>query len=184
MRYTWDGNRRRGNPWPLVLMLSVTHLVVSLLLIQLMNLDRNDAFIALVFGVFIDLDHLFGLKQYTEARGIAALLDFDSLMNPGGQWKSLFHNPMAIGVIAPLSVGSRLGIPILFWGVHLIMDFAGDMFLGLFSAPEAMLLALAGIALVSIRYARCMESGNAEGIVGFVRSEFAAVKGVFRPSIW
>ncbi len=153
-------------------------------MIQLMNLDRNDAFIALVFGVFIDLDHLFGLKEYTEARGITALLDFDSLMNPGGQWKSLFHNPMAIGVIAPLSAGSRLGIPILFWGVHLIMDFAADMFLGLFSAPEALLLALAGIALVSIRYARCTESGRGEGIAGFIRNEYGAVKGIFRPSVW
>jgi hypothetical protein len=165
-------------------MLSITHLVVSLLLIQLLNLDRNDAFIALVFGVFIDLDHLFGLKQYTEARGIAALLDFDSLMNPGGQWKSMFHSPVAVGVVAPLSVGSRLAIPILFWGVHLAMDFAEDTFLGLFSAPEAMLLALAGIALVSMRYAKCLESGTTTGILGYLRSEASSIRGAFGPSIW
>ncbi|MBN1677615.1 MAG: hypothetical protein JW880_03670 [Candidatus Thermoplasmatota archaeon] len=165
-------------------MLSITHLVVSLLLIQLLGLDRNDAFIALVFGVFIDLDHLFGLRQYTEARGMAALLDFDSLMNPGGQWKSMFHSPMAVGIIAPLSLGSRLGIPILFWGVHLLMDFAEDAYLGLFSAPEAMLLALTGLALVSIRYARSIESETAMGLLTYLRSEFSGLRNVLRPSVW
>src|SRR4030066_378891 len=50
-------------------MLALTHIVASLLLIQLMTLDRNDAFVALLFGVFIDLDHLFGLKNYAESVG-------------------------------------------------------------------------------------------------------------------
>lgn len=165
-------------------MLSITHLVVSLLLIQMLNLDRNDAFIALIFGVFVDLDHLFGLKQYTEARGIAAVFDFDSLMNPGGQWKSMFHSPIAVGVIAPLSVGSRLAIPVLFWGTHLMMDFAEDMLLGLFSAPEAILLALAGIALVSMRYAKYLESGAAVGMAAYLRSELAGLRAALQPSIW
>lgn len=171
-------------PGPLVEMLSITHLAVSFLLIQLLNLDRNDAFIALVFGVFIDLDHLFGLKEYTDARGVAALLDFESLINPGGQWKSLFHNPVAIGVIAPMSVGSRLAIPVLFWGVHMLMDFAEDSLLGLFSAPEALLAALAGLALVSMRYARITESGGARGVATYLRRELTAVRGLFGRSTW
>lgn len=150
----------------------------------MLNLDRNDAFIALVFGVFVDLDHLFGLRQYTEARGITALLDFDSLMNPGGQWKSMFHSPLAVGIIAPLSFGSRLAIPMLFWGVHLLMDFAQDTFLGLFSAPEAMLLVLAGLALVSIRYAKSLEAETARGLLAYVRSELSGLRSIFRPSVW
>lgn len=162
-------------------MLSITHLVVSLLLIQFLNLDRNDAFIALVFGVFIDLDHLFGLKQYAETRGIAAILDFDSLMNPGGQWKSMFHSPMALGVVAPLSVGFRLAIPVLFWSVHLIMDFAEDTFLGLFSAPEAMLLSLSGLVLFSIRYAKSLESDSSGGLLPYLRGEAAALRSAFTP---
>jgi len=152
-------------------------------LIQLMNLDRNDAFVALVFGVFIDLDHLFGLRQYAETRGIAAVLDFDSLMNPGGQWKSMFHSPMAMGVVAPLSVGFRLAIPVLFWGVHLIMDFAEDAVLGLFSAPEAMLLALAGLALFSIRYAKSLESDSHGGLLRYLRGEVVVLRSVFIPRI-
>ncbi len=164
-------------------MLSITHLVVSLFMIQLLTLDRNDAFLALVFGVFIDLDHLFGLKQYTDARGIAALLDFDSLMDPGGQWKSMFHSPIAVGIVAPLSVGYRLAIPFLFWGVHLLMDYAEDTFLGLFSTTEAMLLGVAGLALFSIRYARYTESCSASSLLDYVRAEVSGLGGLFRRPI-
>jgi len=162
-------------------MLSITHLVVSLLLIQLMNLDRNDAFIALVFGVFIDLDHLFGLKQFADTKGIAALLDYDTLMEPGGQWKSMFHNPVAVGIVAPLSLGFRLAIPVLFWGIHLAMDFAEDTMLGLFSAPEAMLLAMSALALFSVRYAKGIESGSSGSVLRYLRNEVAFLKGALAP---
>lgn len=133
-------------------MLAVTHIIVSLLLIQLLTLDRNDAFIALMFGVFIDLDHLFGLKGYVQSNGVSGLFDFHSLMNPGGQWKSLLHNPVALAVVGPLSIGWRWAIPFLFWAVHIGMDYAEENLLGNFSTAEGVLIAAAGIALVSIRF--------------------------------
>ena len=163
-------------------MLSVTHFIVSLLLIQLMSLDRNDAFVALVFGVFIDVDHLFGLKAYTDARGFSALFDIDSLMNPGGQWKSLFHSPMAVGMVAPLSVGFRLAVPLLFWGVHLAMDFAEDNLLGLMSASEAVLAAVAACGFISLRYAKHLETGLVSTLVEYFIREFRALRHMFRPA--
>lgn len=132
--------------------MAVTHLVVSLLLIQLLTLDRNDAFVALTFGVLIDLDHLFGLKDYVAAQGVAGLYDFDSLMHADGQWKSMLHNPVAVMVVGPVATASRLALPLLFWGVHMVMDFAEDSFLGLFSAAEIGLLACAGFALCWLSY--------------------------------
>ena len=164
-------------------MLSITHLVVSLFLIQLMNLDRNDAFVALVFGVFIDVDHLFGLKEYAETRGFSALFDVDSLMNPGGQWKSLFHSPIAVGMVVPMSVGSRLAVPLLFWGAHLAMDFAEDSLLGLMSAPEAVLAVIAACGFVSLRYAKHLEQGHVSTLIGYFRTEFLGLRGIFRPSL-
>jgi hypothetical protein len=164
-------------------MISITHLVVSLLLIQLMNLDRNDAFVALVFGVFIDIDHLFGLREYAETRGFAALFDIDSLMNPGGQWKSLFHSPMAVGMVAPMSVGSRLAVPLLFWGVHLTMDFAEDNILGLLSAPEAVLAVIAACGFVSLRYAKYLEAGSASTLMEYFRREVRSFRNMMRPSV-
>src|SRR5512137_378254 len=127
-------------------MLSITHIVVSLLLIQLMSLDKNDAFVALLFGVFIDLDHLFGLKNYAQAHGVMSLFNFDNLTNPGGHWKSLMHNPVAIAVVGPLSFVSRLAIPLIFWGMHIGMDFVQENLLGVFSEAEAMLLVFASFA--------------------------------------
>src|SRR5512136_1988632 len=111
-------------------MLSITHIIVSLLLIQVLSLDRNDAFVALLFGVFIDLDHLFGLKEYAQANGIASLLNMHTIVDPGGHWKSMMHNPVAIAVVGPLSIVSRLAIPLIFWGVHLAMDAVQNACLG------------------------------------------------------
>lgn len=157
-------------------MLSVTHIVVSLLLIQLMSLDKNDAFVALLFGVFIDLDHLFGLKDYTQAHGLASLLNADTLVNPGGHWKSLMHSPIALAVVGPLSVASRLAIPLIFWGVHLGMDFVQENFLGVFSEGEAMLLFFATFTLITLRYAKFVESGHDGGIQHYFRTEWMELK--------
>jgi hypothetical protein len=151
-------------------MLSITHIVVSLLLIQVLSLDRNDAFVALVFGVFIDLDHLFGLKEYTQANGIAPLLSMDNLVNPGGHWKSLMHSPIALAVVGPLSIASRLAIPLIFWGVHLAMDAAQD-FIGAFSQSEAMILFFSAFALITLRYSKFVESGHYGGIMQYFRVE-------------
>ncbi|MEW5747178.1 MAG: hypothetical protein AB1793_00100 [Candidatus Thermoplasmatota archaeon] len=133
-------------------MLAVTHLVVSLLLISLLNLDRNDSFVALLFGVFIDVDHLFGLKGYVDVHGVGGVLDIDALMSADGQWKSLLHSPVAALVVGPVASASRLALPLLFWGVHISMDYAEDTFLGLFSAAEAVLLCASVTALVLLAF--------------------------------
>lgn len=151
-------------------MLSITHIVVSLLLIQILMLDRNDAFVALLFGVFIDLDHLFGLKDYSQANGLASLLNMDNLVDPGGHWKSLMHSPIALAVVGPLSVASRLAIPLIFWGVHLTMDAAHDA-LGAFSQTEAMLLVFSAFALMTLRYSKFLDTGHHGGIIQYLRIE-------------
>jgi hypothetical protein len=163
-------------------MIAITHLVVSLLLIELLTLDRNDAFVALLFGVFIDFDHLIGLKDYAKANGIRAVFDLDSLTHADGQWKSLLHSPVAIAVVGPISVASRLMIPLLFWGVHISMDFVEESFLGNFSTPEAMLLAISGIGLVTIRYGKYLQSYAAGTFSQYLRIEFGWLKGIVRPS--
>ena len=160
-------------------MLAITHLIVSLLLIQIFVLDRNDAFVALVFGVLIDLDHLIGLKDYAKANGIMAVFDFDNLLNPGGHWKSVLHNPMALAIVGPLSFASRLAIPLIFWGVHVGMDLFQDGLLGQFSQIEAMLLFFASTALVTARYSKYLESGHQGTLSEFLGSEAKAARSIF-----
>jgi len=160
-------------------MLSITHIVVSLLLIQVLMLDRNDAFVALLFGVFIDLDHLFGLKDYTQANGLRSLFDFDHLVNPGGHWKSLLHSPIAVAVVAPLSVASRLAVPLVFWGAHVCMDLIQDMFLGKFSQVEAMLLVFSSFALAALRYTMFLEANHHGTLTQYFGNEYGEIRRIF-----
>jgi hypothetical protein len=162
-------------------MISVTHLVITLLLIELMHLDRNDAFVALVFGVFIDLDHLFGLRDYVEVNGMKAVFDFQSLVNPGGHWKSLMHTPIAVMVVGPVSIASRLAIPFLFWGVHLLMDIVQEQFLGVLSYHESVFLLLASAGLLTLRYARCIMAGTASTLAEYLRLEFGRIRAFSSP---
>ncbi|OGS41834.1 MAG: hypothetical protein A3K67_03095 [Euryarchaeota archaeon RBG_16_62_10] len=161
-------------------MLAITHLLVSLLLIQIFLLDRNDAFVALLFGVFIDADHLIGLQSYAKANGIMAVFDFDSLMHADGQWKSLMHNPVAAGIVAPISIMSRLAVPLLFWAAHIAMDFVEDAYLGIFSTPEAIFALLVGLSLVSIRYGRYIESFSTGTLSHYLRMELDGLRGIFK----
>jgi len=161
-------------------MLAVTHVVITLLLIQIMLLDRNEAFIALTFGVFIDLDHLLGLGTYAKANGIAPLLDVDTLMNPGGQWKSMLHSPMALAMVVPISYVVRMAIPVLFWGVHISMDYLEENLLGNLSTFEAMLGALAAMALVTMRYSKYVESFSLADIRTYLMSETSTIRAYLR----
>jgi len=152
-------------------MLATTHLIASLLLIQLMSLDRNDAFVALLFGVFIDVDHFFGLKDYVAANGASGLFHLEDLMHPEGQWKSLLHSPMAAVVVGQVSVASRLAIPVLFWGAHLVMDYVQESFLGVFSIAEMAFCASLLSILVWIRYSGFARDRPEGSFVDYLRSE-------------
>lgn len=161
-------------------MIAATHLIVSLLLIRVLHLDRNDAFIALLFGVFIDFDHLIGLGNYAKANGFRSVFDFHSLMNPGGHWKSMFHNPVALAVVGPLSVASRLAIPLIFWGVHMAMDFVETSYLGPLSSPEAIFLGLATCALIALRYTSYLQACSSGTLAHYFRVEWEGLLETFR----
>jgi hypothetical protein len=160
-------------------MLALTHLIVALLLIQILVLDKNDAFVALVFGVFIDLDHFFGLRDYAQTNGIKAVFDLDSILNPGGHWKSMMHNPIALAMVAPLAFVSRLAIPVVFWGVHVAMDIVQEGFLGQFSQAEAMLAFLSLALLVSLRFSMYIDAGHDGDLRKYLKSEISSVRGLF-----
>lgn len=161
-------------------MLATTHLIASLLLIQLMSLDRNDAFVALIFGVFIDVDHFFGLREYISSNGISSLANIQDLMHPEGQWKSLLHSPVAAVVVGQASVASRLAIPFIFWGTHLVMDYVQETFLGVFSTVEMAFFCSVIAALLLLRY-RAFRVENPEGSVGaYFSFELALIRRMSR----
>jgi hypothetical protein len=74
-------------------------------------------------------------------------------------------------------------VPLLFWGVHISMDVIEESLLGNFSTIEAMLFAVVGLALVTIRYGKYLESYASGTFSHYLRMEFDGLRGVFRPSI-
>jgi len=160
-------------------MLALTHLIVALLLIQVLMLDRNDAFVALVFGVFIDLDHLFGLRDYAQTNGMKAVFDFDNILSPGGHWKSILHSPIALAMVGPLAFVSRLAIPVIFWGTHVAMDIIQEGFLVQFSRAEAMLAFFSFASLVTLRFSKYIDSGHEGNLGRYLKSEASSVKDLF-----
>lgn len=122
--------------------MAVTHLVVTLLLIRLFRLDRNEAFACLLLGVFIDFDHLFGMIDFIHQDGINNILNMHAAMHTGIQWKSLMHDPMAAIILVPAAVGFRFFMPLVAWALHLLMDYVQMHYLGIASIPEFIFLGL------------------------------------------
>jgi len=89
---------------------------------------------------------------------------------------------MALAVVAPISTAYRLAIPLVFWGVHIGMDYLEESVLGNFSSTEAILLAFAGIAFVGLRYGKYLESATQGTLGRYFRSEIQWMKGIIRKS--
>src|SRR3989339_2042025 len=99
-------------------MLTPTHLMVVVLAAMLLRLNRDEWFIALLFGVVIDADHLFAVPRYVSDNGWAALLRQSWDDASGLPWKSWFHYPMAAIVVGYLSIGWRMAPPLSPLGPH------------------------------------------------------------------
>ena len=141
-------------------MLGFTHLVVVLLLIKLFRLDKNEAFAALLFGVFIDFDHVFGMAEFVKQDGIENALNLDAALTSDVQWKSLMHDPMAAIILVPAAIGFRFVVPLLAWGMHLVMDYVQINYLGVMSVPEFILLGLLVAIFVYIEAREVQNAGK------------------------
>ncbi|MGQ9587653.1 MAG: hypothetical protein ACUVT7_04640 [Thermoplasmata archaeon] len=120
----------------------------------LLNLDRNEWFVALTFGVLVDADHLLATPRYVSDNGLAAILRPTWDDGSGFQWRSLFHDPIAFGVVAPLAIGWRFLIPLLFWGTHIGMDYLQIWTIDHSALVEAVVFALACTGIVFVEYRR------------------------------
>lgn len=103
-------------------MLTPTHLMVVVLAAMIMRLNRDEWFIALMFGVVVDADHLFALPRYVSDNGWDAVLRQTWDDGSGLPWKSWFHYPVSAIVVGHLSLGWRFALPLAFWSTHLGMD--------------------------------------------------------------
>ncbi len=162
-------------------MLAIAHILVCLLLIRLFSLDRNQAFAVLLFGFFIDLDHIFGIAEYVSMNHGVNLVSIKHAMAADIEWKSLMHQPVAFFVVAPIAVFFVYALPLLSWVLHLLMDYVQIQFLGIISKPEIFLMMTMLAILVSNDYA--LYSQVNDGLLSvrsFLRWELAHFKGEIR----
>ncbi|MFA7341799.1 MAG: hypothetical protein WCY65_01325 [Candidatus Methanomethylophilaceae archaeon] len=125
-------------------MMAFNHILVVIILIKVLHLDRNEAFVAILFGVLLDLDHLMGVPAYISEYGWAAVFNIDSLLHNDVQWKSSMHGAEAFIVVSAVSILLRMYIPLLFWSVHVFMDWVQVSYWNIVAWPEVFFMALLG----------------------------------------
>jgi len=166
-------------------MLTPTHLMVVVLAAMLLRLNRDEWFIALLFGVVIDADHLFAVPRFVSDNGWAALLRQSWDDASGLPWKSWFHYPMAAIVVGYLSIGWRLALPLALWALHLGMDGLQLMLGDLNTLVESALLigSTSGVIFLAYSHWSLMTGGSGlKAYAAFIatssRSKLSSLKGI------
>jgi hypothetical protein len=94
----------------------VTHFLATTLGVQAMGLDGRDRVLAYAFGMGVDIDHAVKLPFYLRAVGLRD--------KRGYYWRSSLQEPVALLWIVPLSVFLGTLLPILFFSIHVAMDYS------------------------------------------------------------
>jgi len=97
-------------------MTAPTHILATTLGVQVLGLTGHDIVLAFVFGLAIDVDHLVKLPFYLRAVGLHD--------KRGYYWRSSLQEPVALLWIIPLSVFLGTIIPVIFFVIHVAMDYS------------------------------------------------------------
>lgn len=141
-----------------------------------LSLDREEWLAALMFGVLVDADHLFAVPRYVADNGWSSIFRPTWDDGSGLQWRSLFHYPVGAFVVAPLAIGWRFFVPLLFWGTHLIIDWFQTETIRYSALVESVFLILVCLGILYIGFRRWDELDPGRGIGAYIlhlRSEFA-----------
>jgi hypothetical protein len=93
-----------------------THVLATTLGVKAMGLHGGDIALAFAFGCGIDIDHLLKLPFYLKSVGFKD--------RRGYYWRSSLQEPVALLWIVPLSVLLGTIIPVLFFVIHVAMDYS------------------------------------------------------------
>lgn len=93
-----------------------THVLATTLGVQALDLHGRDAVLAYGFGVAVDIDHALKAPFYLRAVGLRD--------QRGYYWRSSLQEPVAFLWIAPLCLWLGTAVPLLFFAVHLLMDYS------------------------------------------------------------
>jgi hypothetical protein len=93
-----------------------THVLATTLGVKAMGLHGGDVALAFAFGCGIDIDHLLKLPFYLKTVGLKD--------RRGYYWRSSLQEPVALLWIVPLSIFLGTIIPIVFFVIHIAMDYS------------------------------------------------------------
>jgi hypothetical protein len=93
-----------------------THVLATTLGVKAMGLHGGDVVLAFAFGCGIDIDHLLKLPFYLKSVGLKD--------RRGYYWRSSLQEPVALLWIVPLSILLGTIIPVVFFVIHVAMDYS------------------------------------------------------------
>ncbi len=94
----------------------VTHILMTTLGVQAMELQGRDAALAYAFGVGVDVDHAVKAPFYLRAVGLRD--------KRGYYWRSSLQEPVALLWIILLCVFLGTIVPVVFFAIHVAMDYS------------------------------------------------------------
>ena len=94
----------------------VTHILATTLGVQALGLEGRDKVLAYAFGMGVDIDHAVKLPFYLRAVGLRD--------TRGYYWRSSLQEPVALLWIVPLCLFLGTLLPILFFSIHVAMDYS------------------------------------------------------------
>jgi len=93
-----------------------THILATTLGVQALELHGGEAALAYGFGVAVDVDHALKAPFYLRAVGLRD--------QRGYYWRSSLQEPVAFLWIVPLCLWLGTAVPLLFFAIHLLMDYS------------------------------------------------------------
>ena len=94
----------------------VTHFLATTLGVQALGLEGRDRVLAYTFGMAVDVDHAVKAPYYLRAVGLRD--------KRGYYWRSSLQEPVALLWIIPLCYFLGTIVPILFFAIHVAMDYS------------------------------------------------------------
>jgi len=103
-------------------MIITTHVIATISLGKLLGIQRfSDWFLAFLFGVLVDLDHLKIFRSRHRGNG-----DWMRFFNRELPVRTFLQEPISILWIVPLSFYLKNPVPMIFWSLHVFMDYLVD----------------------------------------------------------
>ena len=94
----------------------VTHFLATTLGVQALGLEGQDKVLAYAFGMGVDVDHAVKAPFYLRAVGLKNKKDY--------YWRSSLQEPVALLWIIPLAFFFGSIVPVLFFVIHVAMDYS------------------------------------------------------------